>query len=115
MMLLIAILSLIIPANTYAIKVPVTVIQAEISAYTSRPEETDDTPFTTAWGTKTRDGIMANNCWPLGTLVKYRGRTYRVEDRMNRRYGCEVFDVWMSDYEAALAFGRQKGDITIME
>src|SRR5882724_9437368 len=41
-----------------------------VTAYTSVPEETDDTPFITAMGTKTRDGIVATNMLPFGTKVK---------------------------------------------
>ncbi len=81
---------------------------AEISAYSSTVDQTDDTPFITASNKKVRDGIVANNCLDFGTRVKIDNRVYIVEDRMNRRYGCEHFDIWMSDTDDALDWGRQK-------
>jgi len=64
-----------------------------VTAYTSAPEETDDTPFTTASGQTVRDGIVATNLLPFGTKIripKYFGeRVFEVQDRMNVR-GPEV-------------------------
>lgn len=80
----------------------------KVTAYTSDPAETDDTPHTTASGTRTRPGVAANNCLPFGTKVRIAGETYVIEDRMNERYGCKHFDVWMESKEAALAWGVRR-------
>src|SRR3989344_1966573 len=60
------------------------------SAYSSTPDQTDDSPFITAWNTRVRDGIIAANFLPFGTKIKipdaYGDKIFIVEDRMNRRY-----------------------------
>ena len=40
---------------------------AWVTAYSSTPEETDDTPFVTASGTSVRDGVIATNFLEFGT------------------------------------------------
>lgn len=78
---------------------------AVVSAYTSLKELTDDTPFITASGTTTRQGIIANNCHPFGTKVKLGEEIYDIQDRMNRRYGCNHFDVWFPTLQEAKNYG----------
>lgn len=85
--------------------------QMKASAYTSSVDETDDTPTITASNTTTREGVIANNCLPFGTVVKIDGTDYTVEDRMNKRYGCDEIDIWMKTKEEALTYGVR--DITI--
>lgn len=88
-------------------------VSAVITAYSSTPDQTDDTPFITANGTRVRDGIVANNCLPFGTEVEINGRTYEVQDRMNRRYGCDRFDVWMESREAAVEWGVREHKVAV--
>lgn len=83
----------------------------KVTAYNSVPEQTDDTPFETASGKRTRDGIVANNCLPFGTKVVIEGKTYEVEDRMNKRYGCEHYDIWMEEVPDARKFGMKRLDV----
>ena len=78
-----------------------------VTGYNSLPEQTDDTPFITASGQRTRDGIVANNCLKFGTLVVIGEKTYEVQDRMNKRYGCEHYDIWMEYKSDAVHFGVQ--------
>lgn len=76
------------------------------SAYSSTEAQTDSDPFTTAWGTQVRPGIIAANFLPLGTKVLINGQEYTVEDRLNRRYDNEfMIDVWMGSTAEALQFG----------
>ena len=82
-------------------------ILATVTAYSSDPEQTDDSPFITASNTHVRPGIIANNCLPFGTKVEVAGVIYEVEDRMNSRYGCDYFDIWFESTEEAWKFGRQ--------
>ncbi|GEM_PF-816298 len=87
------------------------------SAYSSTPDQTDNTPFTTAWGTQVRDGIIAANFLPFGTLIKmpelYGDKTFVVEDRMNRRYAYKI-DVWFSERGQAMEFGNKKVKIEVV-
>ena len=81
---------------------------AVVSAYTASEDETDDTPTITASGTSTRPGIVANNCLRFGDKVTIAGKEYEVQDRMNKRYDCAHFDIFMESKDEAIKFGRQK-------
>lgn len=87
------------------------------SAYSSTPDQTDNTPFITAWGTQVRDGIIAANFLPFGTLVKmpdlYGDKIFVVEDRMNRRYTYKI-DVWFPERGQAMEFGNKKVKIEVV-
>ncbi len=80
------------------------------TAYSSEPRQTDATPFITAWQTPVRDGVVAANFLPLGTLVRFPDdwgdKIFVVEDRMNARYQYRV-DVWMEKTADARVFGVQ--------
>ena len=96
---------------------PVATYIVMASAYSSTPDQTDSTPFTTAWGTQVRDGIIAANFLPFGTLVKmpelYGDKIFVVEDRMNRRYTYKI-DVWFPERAQAMEFGNKKVKIEIV-
>ena len=80
------------------------------TAYSSEPRQTDGTPFTTAWQTPVRDGVVAANFLPLGTLVRFPDdfgdKIFVIEDRMNARYKYRV-DIWMHKTSDARKFGVQ--------
>jgi 3D (Asp-Asp-Asp) domain-containing protein len=88
---------------------PKQIMKVIITAYSSTPEETDDTPFITAAGTYVRDGIVANNLFAFGTKIRipdvYGDKVFTVEDRMNRKKGNNQFDIWFASKEAAKNFG----------
>lgn len=87
------------------------------TAYTARPEETDSTPWLTAAGTRTREGVIAANWLPFGTKVKIDGKIYTVEDRMNSRYTAAFparIDIVFNSIEKARKFGKQKMEIEIV-
>jgi len=88
-----------------------------VTAYSSTPEETDDTPFVTASGKQVRDGIVATNLFPFGTLVTipelFGDRIFTVEDRMHRRKQ-NFLDVWMPTKDSALSFGIQCASISVL-
>lgn len=73
------------------------VLTSTVYTYHAVPEQTDGDPCTTADGTDICPfpslGIVANNCLDMGTSVLIRGEQYFVHDRMNSRYGCDVFDI----------------------
>ena len=98
-------------SKTPAIKI----LKVDITAYTSTVHECDADPFVTADGTLVRDGIVAINSLPFGTLVripKYFGdRVFVVHDRMSVRYSRRV-DIWMSDKTAMRKWGLKR-NVTI--
>ena len=91
----------------------------EVTAYTSRPEETDDTPCVSASGDDICDlhnqgtMICAANFVPIGTTLAIDGIpghnqfTCLVLDRMNSRYQNRVDIYYGMDTESALQFGRR--------
>jgi 3D (Asp-Asp-Asp) domain-containing protein len=112
--------------GTYHFELPsytkVTVVRTfayvPMTAYTSRPEETDDSPFITADGSHVADGIIAANFLPFGTKVRipalFGDKVFEVHDRMNQRYSYKV-DVWMEKYPDAIQFGVRHADIEIVK
>src|SRR3989344_2839855 len=87
------------------------------TAYSSTPDQTDDTPFTTASGTQVREGVVAANFLPIGTDIRmpelYGDRIFTVEDRMHPRKGYQV-DVWFPSKEEALRFGTKIVTIEVL-
>jgi len=89
-------------------------IDGIITAYTSLSELTDSTPCITASGYNLCTGKypevrpIANNCLSFGTIVEIDGFKYTVLDRMNSRYGCENYDIWLPEYEEAVNWGTKK-------
>jgi len=85
------------------------IVQA--TAYSSTPDQTDDTPFITASNTYVRDGVVAANFLPFGTKIKipekFGDKIFIVEDRMHKRFQNRI-DVWFPDRKSALRFGYDK-------
>ena len=90
-----------------------------LTAYTSSPDETDDTPFITASGKHVEDGIIANNMLPFGTKIRipslYGGKVFTVQDRLHPRKGFYQIDIWMTGKAKAFEFGTRVADIEILE
>lgn len=90
-----------------------------VTAYSSSPWETDGSPYITAAGTPTRDGVIANNYLPLGTKVKipeiYGDKVFVVEDRMSWKKGNYQIDIWLPSYWEAKSFGAKRTYIEILE
>jgi len=95
---------------------PSRLVLAEISAYTSSPDETDSTPDVTAWGTTPENGTLAcPSKYPFGTWVRINGKKYQCEDRMHARYrDKEVFDMWMASKSEAFKWGRRTLTVEIL-
>lgn len=92
---------------------PDKVLAAVITVYTSSRAETDDDPFTAASGKHVYDGMVANNCLKFGTKIKfpalYGDKEFTVDDRMNARYGCNRFDIWLNtSRQEARKFGVKR-------
>ena len=94
-------------------------IDVVITAYSSTPDQTDSTPFTTASNKTVADGIIANNMLPFGTKVRipdlFGDKIFVVEDRMNRRKSDYHFDIWFSSRELAVNFGVKTAELEILE
>lgn len=89
-----------------------------VTAYSSSADETDSTPHITASGTRTRDGIIASNLFPIGTRLKvpelFGEKILVVEDRMHKRFTDRI-DVWMPSKWLALKFGKKQAEVEIIE
>lgn len=92
-------------------------MQLHITAYSSTPDQTDDSPFITAANTHVRDGIVATNALPMYTRVKipelFGEKVFVVEDRMNRRFQ-DRMDIWMPDRAPALKFGIKTAEVVVL-
>ena len=85
-----------------------------MTGYSSTVEQCDDTPFITASGERVREGIVANNCLPFGTIIETEeGEMLEVVDRMNKRYTCEYFDKWFPTTEEAIQHGVKEYKIKV--
>jgi len=88
-----------------------------VTAYSSTPDQTDDSPFITAANTPVRHGVIAANFLPFGTEVKipalFGDEVFIVEDRMHRRKSGFI-DIWMPTRKAALKFGIKRAEIVII-
>jgi len=89
-----------------------------VTAYSSTPDQTDDTPFITASNTHVRDGIVAANFLRFGAKIRfptlYGDKLFIVEDRMNSRYDYRV-DIWMRSREEAKQFGAKIVPIEVVK
>lgn len=87
------------------------------TAYSSTHDQTDSTPFITASGTHVREGVIAANFLPIGTVVKipelFGDKTFVVEDRMHSRYFYQI-DIWFPTRGEAKEFGIKKIKIEIV-
>ncbi len=94
-------------------------IKMIVTAYSSTPEQTDDTPFITASGKNVADGIVANNMLRFGTKIKipelYGDKIFVVQDRMHQRKGKYHLDIWFPEYPQAKNFGAKIADIEVLK
>ena len=88
-----------------------------VTAYSSTPDQTDNSPFITASGSYVRDGIVAANFLKFGTQVKfprlYGDKVFVVEDRMALKNSHKI-DIWMPTRDEAIEFGVKKTEMIIL-
>ena len=93
------------------------IIEVPITAYSSSVDETDDTPFITASGSYTADGVAAANFLPFGTKFRipkiFGDKIFVVEDRMHRSYNYRI-DIWFPSKEEAIRFGYRFTEVEIL-
>lgn len=89
----------------------------EATGYSSTPDQTDHTPFITASGIHVREGVVAANFLPLGTIIRipelFGDKVFVVEDRMHSRYWFKL-DIWFPERKLAKEFGRKVVKIEIV-
>lgn len=100
------------------VKPPAKVVMTVLTAYTSTPGQTDDSPFVAASGKRVYDGMVAANWLPLGTKIKipalYGDKVFTVDDRMNPRYGYGRMDIWLdTSVSQAKKFGVKRTSVEI--
>lgn len=88
-----------------------------VTAYSSTPEETDETPFITASGNHVRVGTVAANWLPFGTAIRipelFGDQIFIVEDRMHARHNDKV-DIWFPEKQTAKKFGIRLARIEVL-
>lgn len=92
------------------------------TAYSSTVDQCDSTPCITADGFNVckhgKEDVIAANFLRLGTKVKlpelFGDRIFTVHDRMNPRYNYRI-DIWMTDRNKALSFGKRYVKIEVVE
>jgi len=102
-----------VKANYVAYTPTGTVIYRITTGYSSTPDQTDSTPFITAYNTKVRRGIVASNEFPKGTRLMIDGYIYIVEDKTHPRYRY-LIDIWFPTREEAKNWGRQLKEIILL-
>ncbi len=93
-------------------------IRVTLTAYSSTPDQTDETPFLTAANTQVRDGIVAANFLPIGTKIQipklFGRKIFTVEDRMHSRFTDRI-DIWFPERELAKEFGKREATVVVLE
>lgn len=90
-------------------------LHATVTAYSSTRRETSRHPTITASGKHVAQGTIAcPRRFPFGTKVSIAGKTYRCEDRLNRRFD-ERFDIWKENSAAARSFGKRRLPVIVTE
>lgn len=88
-------------------------IDVTVTGYSPRREETDDTPFTTAFNKRVKTGIIAisrdledAHGWAEGDTIVLEGiGLFEVGDRMNQRWRKRI-DIFFFDTAEARRFGK---------
>jgi 3D (Asp-Asp-Asp) domain-containing protein len=101
-------------------KSPDIIFNMVATAYTSRLEETDSTPCTSASNMdicKTTKLIGANNCLPFGTKLRdiKTGRVIEIQDRMKWDKGCDRLDLHFKDLSDAREFGVREMQFVLLK
>ena len=87
---------------------------AEVTAYSSSPDETFGDGLITASGREVHDGLVAcPRKYPFGTRFKIGSRVYTCWDRLHPRFD-HRFDIWKPSKEDALQFGLRRMTVEAM-
>ena len=108
-------LSTLTPSNKTPAKIKK--LRVTATAYTSSHSETDKTPYLAAWGNRLRPGVksiaVSRDLLAMGlrngSVVRIKGLsgTYKVLDKMNKRWRKKI-DIYMgTNRKRALRWGRR--------
>jgi 3D (Asp-Asp-Asp) domain-containing protein len=97
---------------SFSFKPQIETVKLYVTAYSSTPEETDDTPCITANSYNLclhdKENVVACNFLPFGTQVRFPelnpDKIYTVVDRMHERFNSRI-DIWMTSHQKAEKFG----------
>ena len=94
-------------------------IKVVVTAYSSTPDQTDDTPFITASGLHVAENIIANNLLPFGTKIRipslYGDKIFTVGDRLASYKSKYHVDLWMPSRVMAINFGVKTVEIEVLQ
>ncbi|WP_051261624.1 3D domain-containing protein [Desulfovibrio inopinatus] len=100
---------------------PIPTKKLTVTAYSPRPQETDDTPGITASNTRVREGIVAvsrdlfRQGWVFGKKVYIKNHgVFTISDLMNKRKQ-KSMDIFMHNTNKALEFGRRKLEVILLD
>ena len=91
-----------------------------VTAYNSRRDQTDNSPWRTYNNHLVHDGIVAYNdeSLPDGTLLMFPDvfgkKTFVIDDRMNSIYGLANMDIWTFHFRRAVAWGQKPMRVWIL-
>lgn len=92
-----------------------------VTAYSPRPEETNEDPFTTASNRPVRAGIIAvsrdlfDEGWVFGRKVYIKGLgVFTIDDLMHARKRNQV-DIFMFETDKAIDFGTRKLEVYLLD
>ena len=57
--------------------------------------------------------VAASRKYPLGSLCIIDGKTYKIQDRLAKKYDSRV-DIYFNSHKEALKYGKQKHEVTII-
>jgi 3D (Asp-Asp-Asp) domain-containing protein len=101
-------------------------VQAVVTGYSSTPDQTDDTPWLTAWSTQTRPGVIALSRDLLRTFTEgapfdFGDRilvagvgVFLVEDTMADRWTNRA-DIWFRTRTQAQQWGRRETLLALVQ
>lgn len=82
--------------------------RADVTAYSSSPDETWGDPLITSSGRPVGEGVIAcPRRFPFGTRFRIGSGVYTCWDRLHQRYN-HRFDIWKESKQEALEFGRRR-------
>ncbi len=89
-------------------------MDATITAYSPRIEETDDDPYISASGHRVFEGMIAcPRSIPLYSKVRVFGKEYSCLDRMHPRF-TKRFDIFFFNTKEALEFGKRSAEVLVL-
>ena len=96
---------------------PIETFTGIVTGYSSTEEQTDDTPFVTASGSRVHVGTIAcPSRLDFGTIIEIRGVRYVCEDRMASKFRSgNYFDIWYPSEADAIHLGRVRTEVKVLQ